>query len=181
MKAITVLKSSGLRVLTLAIVLLAIGSLNASAKAPAADKPKTAIDLFDGKSLDGWEHYLVKPDLKMTDVWSVSDGLLVCKGTPMGYIATKKEYTNFRLIVEWRWPPGKPVGNSGVLMRITGKPQALPKCVEAQLKAGSAGDIYGFHGFNVKGSARVISAENKMVGKLSGVSKIKGAEKKPGE
>jgi len=148
---------------------------------PTAGKPQGAINLFDGKSLDGWEHYLVKPNVKMSDVWSVRDGLLVCKGSPMGYLATKKEFTSFRLIVEWRWPPGKPVGNSGVLMRITGKPQALPKCVEAQLKSGSAGDVYGFHGFNVKGSARVISAKNKFVGKLSGVSKIKGNEKKPGE
>ncbi len=150
--------------------------------ASAADKPKGAIDLFDGKSLAGWEHYLVEPDVKMGDVWSVRDGLLICKGKPMGYLATKKEFTNFRLIVEWRWAPGKPVGNSGVLMRITGKGQALPKCVEAQLKAGSAGDIYGFHGFVVKGdAARAISAENKMIGKLSGVSKIKSNEKKPGE
>jgi pimeloyl-ACP methyl ester carboxylesterase len=187
MKAITMSKRNGamIRILTVMITLGAVGPWDALAapdkKAPAADKSGASIDLFDGKSLAGLEYYLVKPDLKMSDVWSVRDGLLVCKGTPMGYIATKKQYTNFRLVVEWRWPPGKPVGNSGVLMRITGKPKALPKCVEAQLKAGSAGDIYGFHGFTVKGDARVISAENKMVGKLSGVSKIKGAEKKPGE
>jgi predicted esterase len=168
---------------------LAGGSLNGGhpqpgmwvCSVPTPGKPAGAVDLFDGKSLDGWEHYLVDPKLKMSDVWSVRDGLLVCKGKPMGYLATKKEYVSFKLIVEWRWPPGKPATNSGVLMRITGKPQALPKCVEAQLKSGSAGDVYGFHGFNVKGSARVISAENKFVGKLSGVSKMKAAEKKPGQ
>ncbi|MDP6546528.1 MAG: DUF1080 domain-containing protein [Phycisphaerae bacterium] len=183
MKAIAISKR-GVRMVRILAVVLAIGAIAPRIvhAAPAgAKKVPVTVDLFDGKSLAGWEHYLVKPEVKMSDVWSVRDGLLVCKGTPMGYIATKKEYTSFKLIVEWRWPPGKPVGNSGVLMRITGKPRALPKCVEAQLKAGSAGDIYGFHGFNVKGSARVISAENKFVGKLSGVSKIKGAEKKPGE
>ncbi len=158
------------------VVAFAVGQL-----ASAADKPE-GVNLFDGKSLAGWEHYLVKPDVKMTDVWSVADGLLVCKGEPMGYLATKKEYTNFRLIVEWRWAPGKPAGNSGVLLRITGKPQALPKCAEAQLKSGSAGDIYGFHGFAVKGDAgRAISAKGEMIGKLSGVTKIKGAEKEPGK
>ena len=159
------------------VVALAAGPL-----ASAADKPDGGVDLFDGKSLTGWEHYLVKPDVKMADVWSVRDGLLICKGKPMGYLATKKEFTSFRLIVEWRWAPGKPAGNSGVLMRITGQPQALPKCVEAQLQSGRAGDIYGFHGFQVKGDpARARSAEGKMTGKLSGVSKIKGNEKKPGE
>lgn len=145
-------------------------------------KLKRPIALFNGKDLKGWGHFLVEPDVKMTDVWSVRDGLLVCKGEPMGYIATKKKYTDFRLIVEWRWAPGKPAGNSGVLMRITGKPKALPKCTEAQLKSGSAGDIYGFHGFQVKGDAdRFRTADKELTGKLTGVSKIKGNEKEPGQ
>jgi len=148
----------------------------------AAETSAPAIELFDGRSLRGWEAYLVDPGAKMTDVWSVRDGLLVCKGEPMGYLATKKCFTNFRLIVEWRWAPGTEPGNSGVLMRITGKPQALPRCVEAQLKAGSAGDIYGFHGFPVKGDpARAVALEGELFGKLAGVTKIKGAEKPPGE
>jgi len=157
-------------------------ALAAALMASAADKPAGAVDLFDGKSLDGWEHYLVDPDVKMSDVWSIRDGLLVCKGEPMGYLATKKEYTSYKLVVEWRWAPGKKAGNSGVLMRITGEPKALPKCAEAQLKSGSAGDIYGFHGFQVKGdAARLKSAQGKKIGKLSGVSKIRGNEKEPGE
>ena len=141
-----------------------------------------SVALFNGKDLTGWTHYLVEPDVKMTDVWSVRDGLLICKGEPMGYIATKGKYTNFRLIVEWRWAPGKEAGNSGVLMRITGEPRALPKCTEAQLQSGKAGDIYGFHGFQVKGdAARFRTAENEMIGKLTGVSKIKGNENEPGQ
>ena len=139
-------------------------------------------ELFNGKDLTGWTYYLVEPDVKMTDVWSVRDGLLICKGEPMGYIATKGKYTNFRLIVEWRWAPGKEAGNSGVLMRITGEPRALPKCTEAQLQSGKAGDIYGFHGFQVKGdAARFRTGENEMIGKLTGVSKIKGNENEPGQ
>jgi hypothetical protein len=161
---------------TLAVA-LAVGQI-----ALAAEKPEGVIDLFDGKGLEGWEHFLVKPEVKMADVWSVSDGLMVCKGTPMGYIATKKEFTSFKLIIEWRWAPGKKPGNSGVLLRITGKPQALPKCAEAQLKSGDAGDIYGFHGFAIKGDpARSKSAQAPIFGKLTGVSKIKGNEKKPGD
>lgn len=140
------------------------------------------IALFNGKDLSGWTHYLVEPDVKMSDVWSVRDGLIICKGEPMGYIATKGKYTNFKLVVEWRWAPGKKPGNSGVLMRITGEPRALPKCTEAQLQSGKAGDIYGFHGFQVKGdAARFRTGENEMIGKLTGVSKIKGNENEPGQ
>ena len=164
------------------VILCVMVVLAAGQFASASDKREGAVNLFDGKGLTGWEYYLIDPDLKMADVWSVRDGLLICRGKPMGYLATKKEFTNFRLIVEWRWAPGKPAGNSGVLMRITGEPRALPKCVEAQLQSGNAGDIYGFHGFQVKGdAARSKSAEGEMIGKLSGVSKIKANEKEPGQ
>jgi hypothetical protein len=160
------------------VVLAMTAALGACKSAPGSN----AIDLFDGKSLQGWEHYLVDPKIKMTDVWSVKDGLLVCKGEPFGYIATKKEYTNFQLVVEWRWAPGTKPGNSGVLMRLTGKHQHLPKCAEAQLKHGDAGDIYGFHDFKVKGdAARFKTAKGDAIGNLLGVSKIKDNENKPGE
>lgn len=44
----------------------------------AFDPPVDTIDLFDGESLAGWEHFLVEPGVEMADVWSVQDGLLVC-------------------------------------------------------------------------------------------------------
>ena len=77
--------------------------------------------LFNGKDLSEWDYFLVDPAAKMSDVWSIQDGILVCKGEPQGYLATKKDYTNFTLVVEWRWAPGTKPGNSGVLMRITGQ------------------------------------------------------------
>jgi hypothetical protein len=148
----------------------------------AADKGPQSISLFNAKCLSGWEYFLVDPDKKMEDVWSVQDGILVCKGEPLGYLCTKKEFENFKLIVEWRWAPDKEPGNSGVLLRITGKPMALPKCVEAQLKSGSAGDIWAFQGFQVKGDAeRFQERDNETIGKFMGVGKIKANEKTPGE
>lgn len=139
------------------------------------------VNLFDGKTLDGWDYFLVKPELKMSDVWSVKDGVMVCKGEPLGYIATEKKYKNYKLIVEYRWAPGQKPGNSGILMRIIGEKQGLPKCIETQLKHGDAGDIYGFHGFKVGGKERFFKHEGDFVGKMTGVKKIKNLEKKPGE
>jgi len=139
--------------------------------------------LFNGKDLSGWGFHLVDDGKKMEDVWSVEDGLLICKGEPMGYLCTEEEFASGKLVVEWRWAPGKKPGNSGVLLRINGKPQALPKCYEAQLQHGNAGDIYGFHGMPVTGDkARSISKPgHKVGGDLSGVKKITGAEKPAGE
>ena len=127
------------------------------------------VQLFNGKNLDGWEAFLDKPGVKMEDVWSVDDGRLVCKGEPMGYLATKAKYTNFKLTVEWRWP--KEPGNSGVLMRITGEPKALPRCAEAQMQHGSAGNVYGFHGYAVSGPEERVkkTAGHKLGGDLTAV------------
>ncbi len=167
------------RVLAFLIVCIALVALTSTVV--AEDGPKST-SLFNAKCLGGWEHFLVDPDVKMEDVWSVQDGILVCKGEPMGYLCTKKEFENFKLIVEWRWAPGKPAGNSGVLLRITGKPMALPKCVEAQLKSGSEGDIWAFQGYQVKGDAdRFKEINSPKIGKFVGLGKIKGNEKEPGE
>lgn len=148
--------------------------------ATGADEPSAKeIKLFNGTDLSGWEHFLVDEKVKMEDVWSVKDGILICQGKPGGYLCTKKKYESFKLIVEWRWPE-KP-GNSGVLMRITGKPTMLPNCVEAQLANGSAGDMYGFQGFKIDGDKARRFDKPKAVGGLRGLKKIQANENKPGE
>jgi hypothetical protein len=141
------------------------------------------IELFDGKSLEGWSGYLTDPEVKTEDVWSVQDGILVCTGKPLGYLYTKDTFTNFRLVVEWRWAPGKKPGNSGVLLRITGDHKFLPTCAEAQLQSGSAGDIWGFSGFACKGNpARTREVKgSKQLGDFGGVRRIRSNENKPGE
>jgi hypothetical protein len=115
----------------------------------AADAKPVA--LFNGKDLSGWSHYLWDSAAKKQDtttpmaaVWSVEDGVLVCQGKPPGYIRTEKEYSNYKLSLEWRWPEGTVKGNNGVLVH-TSTPNALgvwPKSVEVQLAFGNAGDFW---------------------------------------
>ncbi len=159
--------------------------LEAAAKTdekPAPTAPIETVKLFDGKSLDGWGYYLVEPNVKMEDVWSVRDGMIVCKGKPMGYLETKDDYTNFRLLVEWRYPPGVEPTNSGVLMRINGEPKGLPRCVEAQLKHKSVGDFWAFGGFKIAGDPkRTKKLPSDKWGKLTGIAKTSDNEKPAGE
>jgi hypothetical protein len=109
---------------------------------------------------------------------------LVCQGEPLGYLYTEGKDQNFKLTLDWRWAPGKEPGNSGVLLRIAGDAVSfLPKCAEAQLKAGSAGDLWGFYGFPIQGAKerfRDIKAHAQL-GDFAGVGRIKGAEKEPGQ
>jgi len=131
--------------------------------------------LFNGRDLSGWEYFLEDENASMEDVWSVEDGILVCAGDPRGYLATVEEYQNFRLVVEWRWP--EEPGNSGVLLRITGEPEMLPNCAEAQLRSGSVGDMYGFNGFKIGGDEERLS-EISIGWSLPALERN---EKKPGE
>jgi hypothetical protein len=152
------------------------------ATAPTPESAVTEQALFNGKDLQGWGAFLSE-NVGMEEVWSVRDGLLVCKGEPMGYLHTDTKYTDFKLTVEYRWAPGSEPGNSGVLMRVNGEARALPRSLEVQLKSGNAGDVFGFHGMKLSGdAARFKTVENhELGGNLTGLSRISGSESAPGE
>lgn len=98
--------------------------------------------LLNGADLTGWAAYL-EGGASMEEVWSVTDGVLVCKGSPAGYIKTASNFDDFVLKLEWRWnPETKEAGNSGVLFRVNGPDKVWPRSVEAQLQSGSAGDFW---------------------------------------
>ncbi len=98
--------------------------------------------LFNGVDLSGWTHYLTDASKSASDVWSVQDGVLDCKGQPIGYLRTQETFEDFVLELEWRFPPGSEPGNSGVLLRQVGPDKVWPKSVEAQLQHRWAGDIW---------------------------------------
>lgn len=105
-----------------------------------AEEPRA---LFDGSSLAGWTAHL--PDgTRVEDVFTVApDGVLVCRGTPNGYLRTQESFTDFVLELEWRWSPKtKATGNSGVLFRMRGEDKVWPTSIEAQLQHGKAGDFW---------------------------------------
>jgi hypothetical protein len=93
------------------------------ALAPAGDKDGF-VQLFDGKSLDGWKVYGSK-----ADEWTVEDGMIVCQGKG-GWLGTTKEYANFELKLEYRLKPG---GNSGIYLRAPETGQISRAGMEIQI------------------------------------------------
>jgi len=162
--------------------LLILGLVALSASAPASETGE-AVQLFNGKDLDGWAHFLVDPAVAMEEVWSVRDGVLVCKGEPLGFLRTTGTYESYELVVEWRWAPGTEPGNSGVLLRVNGEPRAIPRSYEAQLQSGNAGDLYGFWGMPLTGDASRKREESghELLGDMVGFAKTEGNENPPGE
>ncbi len=70
------------------------------------------------------------------DTWKWSENLIECTGKPTGVVRSKKVYTNFELVVEWRHL--KPAGNSGVFVwtpesSLNIQPNDLPDGIEVQI------------------------------------------------
>lgn len=141
------------------------------------------VALFNGKDLTGWKFVSADPQAKMESTWSVKNGILVCTGAPIGFVQSDREFTNFRMVVEYRWAPGREPGNSGIFSRINGIPRALPRCVEAQLKHGDAGDILTLQGMGMAaGQERLFEVKNhELAGDIRGVKKTVDAEKRAGD
>lgn len=117
-----------------------------------------AVAIFNGKDLSGLKPFL--PQGKAEDVWQIKDGVLICKGNPVGYLRTEKDYTNFVLTLEWRFDPSKGAGNSGVLLRAVGEDKVWPKSVEAQLQSGAAGDFWNIGEYAMKADASRTKGRN---------------------
>ena len=168
-----------MRVTTMSLVLLAMEP----AVTGAAER---AVNLLVRQDADGrvvgWKAYHEEPGAATGQVWKLSaDGVLVCRGTPRGYLCTEQDYGDFELRVEWRWPAGKP-GKGGVLLRKTGPDKIWPKSLEAQINAGAAGDFWGLDGYGLNGPAeRLKSLAHPQFGKLTNLKKIAGMEKPAGE
>jgi len=102
------------------------------------------VALFNGKDFTGWVFDNIDPKVTPESVWSVSEGVLICKGRPPGVIRTDKDHSNYILVVEWRWAPDTKPENSGILIHVS-KPREIfvwPKSIEVQLAHQNAGDFW---------------------------------------
>src|SRR5882757_13852 len=104
--------------------------------------------LFNGQRLDNW--YIVINDSKSDDanhLVQVEDGVIhmyknapAGSPQPAGYIVTKKEYSNYRLRLEYRWgvkrfaPRLNSQRDAGLMFHVVGKDGVWPRCVECQIQ-----------------------------------------------
>ena len=128
-------RSPGQLVSGLGVALLSLSLAAAAIAAP----------LFNGQDLAGWHADIPNAD-KQTNTppsFIARDGLLVSLGNPQGHLITDKSYSDYRLVVEYRFP--KAGGNCGVLVHAS-KPRALygmfPQSIEVQLMHQNAGDFW---------------------------------------
>jgi 3-keto-disaccharide hydrolase len=149
----------------------------------ADEAGNTAIDMFapEAAKTVTWVAFSEDDGASLKDVWSITPDLIVCKGTPRGYLRTREDFTDFVLTLEWRWPKGHP-GKGGVLFRITGEDKIWPKSLEAQINAGDAGDFWGLDGYQLAGPKdRMKTLDTDEFGRLTNLKKTEPSERKAGE
>ena len=172
-----------MKTVALSLTLLIGSSFAADAAEKNVDAGSNLISKQLGcGELAGWKSFH-EPDAKTGDVWTLGeDGVLVCKGLPKGYIYTMKDYENFVLELEWRWPKDKKPGNGGALIRMTGENKIWPKCLEAQINVGKAGDLVGLDGYNFTGAEdRTTKIDHPKFGKIIITGKTEAVERPVGE
>lgn len=126
------------------------------------------ISLFNGKNLEGWtldvpardklteatdmkiQNGVITFDTRKCEWWNatppsfiVRDGLLVSLGKPGGHLVTNEVFSNYKLVVEYRF--SKTPGNCGVLVHAS-TPRRLydmfPQSIEVQMQHENAGDFW---------------------------------------
>ncbi|MFM8362506.1 MAG: DUF1080 domain-containing protein [Haliscomenobacter sp.] len=106
---------------------------------------RKAVSLLPGSDLAGWHLDVPDGDTNPSAPapFVVRDGMLISLGKPGGHLITDASYSNYRVVVEYRFPKGP--GNCGVLVHAS-KPRALykmfPQSLEVQMEHGNAGEFW---------------------------------------
>lgn len=131
----------------------------------------------------GWKSFTETAGARTADTWRLdTNGVLVCAAGPRGYLFTEREYTNFKLEFEYRFPAGATEGKGGVLARMTGDHAVWPKSFEFQLNQGEGGDFWGIRGFTYAGpEARYKVVTSSPYGTLRHLKRTRNMEKPAGQ
>jgi hypothetical protein len=144
----------------LSIFLLSIMAAGTIAQSAEPISPREVTALYNGKDLTALTTWLKDTrDKDPRGVFRVENGVIHLSGEGNGYVATDKEYRDYRLVVEYKWGQrtdgGKYVRNSGILLHAVGPDGgangAWPSCIECQLAQGCVGDVIVIRGKDAQG------------------------------
>lgn len=151
-----------------------VGTVAAAATTadPVPQPPAARTRLFNGTDLAGLTPWL--KDTKAADprrVFRVTDGVLHVTGDGFGYLATKQDYRDYRVKLDYKWGTrtdgGKYVRNSGLLVHATGPDGnaggTWMASVEVQLAQGCAGDLIPIRGKDADGKVIPVSFASDVV------------------
>jgi hypothetical protein len=117
----------------------------------AAQSPAPGIDLFNGKDFSGWTFFM-RSNSAPEKTWSITNGVIHCAGRPTGFMRTEKEFSDYKLTVEWRFLKITPkANNTGVLVHMQPQNRIWPECIECQGQDQKQGDFWLHNGATAAG------------------------------
>jgi hypothetical protein len=127
------------------------------------DTNRTVV-LFDGRNLDQFYTWVDKQGtfVDPNSVFGIQDGVLRISGENLGYLATRAQFSDYRLVLEYKWGTNiwfrkdKP-RNSGVFVHSTGPDGMWMKSLECQIEPASTGEIVlqGGASLSVRGETKM--------------------------
>ncbi len=125
-------------------------ALAGSCAAQAVITPASRTELFNGMNFDGFT-FCMTADADPLQTWSVTNGVIHCNGSAIGYLRTKQSYSNYVVTVEWRFIKVAPrKDNTGVLVHMQSPDKVWPPCIQNQGKSGRQGDLFVMAGVECK-------------------------------
>lgn len=123
---------------------------NSPPAGPPVVSPDNEVALFNGRDFSGWT-FCMKGNADPLQTWSVTNGVIHCTGTPIGYLRTTQVYSNYFLTVVWRFVKIAPkADNTGVLVHMQLPDKVWPKCIQVQGKHDRQGDLFLMEGAESK-------------------------------
>jgi hypothetical protein len=144
------------------LVAFALPSVRAQSSAAAGSDAETrkplpeppldelrVVHLLDGKSLDHFYPFLKDRGVfkDPNKVFSLTNGVLRISGEETGYLGTKTNFSDYKLVAEFKW--GQQTWgarrdksrNSGIFVHATGSDKIWMRSFEVQLQEGATGDV----------------------------------------
>ena len=121
-----------------------------SAQTEIAITPTNRIELFNGTNFESFT-FCMRNDADPMQTWSVTNGLIHCNGSAIGYLRTLQSYSNYVVTVIWCFVKVTPkANNTGVLVHMQLPDKVWPMCVQNQGKSGRQGDLFLMEGAESK-------------------------------
>lgn len=134
------------------------------------DRPEAVrqpVELLNGRDLSAWYPWLEREGVfaDRDRVFSLTNGWLRISGQRNGYLATRKSYSNYRLVAEFKWGEATwgrrkdRTRNSGLCIHGVGEDKIWMRAIEIQIAEGQTGDVVVLDGakLTVDGQTKVRS------------------------
>jgi hypothetical protein len=122
---------------------------------PVHARPAREVDLFNGRDFSGWTFFLEEKEYNAGGKGRIADfarvlpgGIIEIRPRMHGALMTRRDYLNYHLKAEFRWPEPGPRDDSGLFLRI--RPPFVWDMVHGeqarfymfQIQPGNTGDLW---------------------------------------